>query len=563
MAADLSLLYLIAAILIGGAALAKVAEEYRFPYPIPLIIAGLVLGIAFGSDETILPADFGMDFLAQLTLAAVLFYAGLTMNLKETNRARTSIVLLATLGVLLTAVIAGVTVFAIIPSLGLALLIGSILSPTDPAALFSVLESGGVRVKRKLFTLLEGEAVFNDATAVVLVITVFEPQIIPALREPWFIMVLDFILSMGLGVLIGYAVAYGIGRMIHRTGEDTNISILTATTPILAYGLGEAVSGLLYPIIPGVHPGALACVFAGIFMANAKMVGISFMPRKSMRGVMKNVSFVFEIAVYVLFGFFLDVSGLLAVPNLILYGVLAGLLVIFVARPVSVLLVTLGDKTVDMKERFLLSWAGVKGVASAALAAIAVGVIFSHAESVNGFFSDHLSIPTEFLDLYPGGLQYPFTEYVVLAINSIVFIVIMMSLVIQGLTTPILTRRLGLVEEKDRAQDISIERNATRQALLYLVDQYTEGKIDSKTYLTMKRELEEEIFTLEDELRVLVAERRARVKELAVRSEIVQKKLDFINAEFEKGNLSEAFYSEACTEMESEIEELETRKQMQ
>jgi CPA1 family monovalent cation:H+ antiporter len=229
--------------------------------------------------------------------------------------------------------------------------------------------------------------------------------------------------------------------------------------------------------------------------------------------------------------------------------------VIFVARPVSVILVTLGDKTVGMRERFLISWAGVKGVASAALAAIAVGVILNYTESVNDYFT-RLPLP-----LPPGMSTH--TEYVTLAINSVVFIVIMMSLIIQGLTTPILTRRLGLVEEKDRAQDITIERNATRQALLYLVDQYTEGNIDGKTYSSMKRELEEEIFNLEDELRILVAERRAREKELAVRSEIIQKKLDFINAEYEKGNLSEGFYSEACTDMEAEIEELETRKQMQ
>ncbi len=551
MASDLSLLYLVAAILIAGAALAKVAEEYRFPYPIPLILAGIALGLALGPEESILPADFGMDFLAQLTLAAVLFYAGLTMNLKETNRARTSVVLLATLGVLLTAVIAGVTVTFLIPSVGLALLIGSILSPTDPAALFSILESGGVRVKRKLFTLLEGEAVFNDATAVVLVTTVFEPLIIPVLLQPWYIVLIDFFLSMGMGVLIGYGVAYGIGRLILMTGEDTNISILTATTPILAYGLGEAMSGLLYPLIPGIHPGALACVFAGIFMANAKMVGISFMPQKSMRGVMKNVSFVFEIVVYILFGFLLDVSGLLTFLDgfLIVIGIVVGLLVIFVARPVSVILVTLGDKTVDMKERFLLSWAGVKGVASAALAAIAVGVILDNTESVNSFFALQ-------------NITYTATD-VALVINSIIFIVILMSLFIQGLTTPILTRKLGLVEEKDRAQDITTERNATRAALLYLVDQYTEGKVDATIYQTLKRELEEQIFTLEDELRVLVAERRARVREIEIRTELAKQKIEFLSSNYESGDLSESLFAELKNELDAEIEELETRKRMQ
>ena len=148
---------------------------------IPLILAGIILGQTL--TDSFLPAEFGLDFIAQLALAAVLFYAGLTLNLKETRKAQVSIILLATLGVLLTSVIAGVAVYFILalPVLGLTLLIGAILSATDPAALFSVLESGGVRVKRKLFTLLEGEAVFNDATAVILVTTVYEPLIVPPL----------------------------------------------------------------------------------------------------------------------------------------------------------------------------------------------------------------------------------------------------------------------------------------------------------------------------------------------------------------------------------------------
>ena len=156
-------LYLIAAVLIGGVALAKVAESIKFPYPIVLILAGMVLQLL---PLEVIPEGLGLEFIAQLTLAAVVFYAGLTMNLKETQRSRNSIVLLATLGVLLTSIFSGMAVSFFSGSMiALALLIGAIVSPTDPAALFSVLESGGVRVKRKLFTLLEGEAVLNDATA--------------------------------------------------------------------------------------------------------------------------------------------------------------------------------------------------------------------------------------------------------------------------------------------------------------------------------------------------------------------------------------------------------------
>ncbi len=532
-------LYLIAGILITGAALAKLAEEYRFPYPIPLIIAGIILGQTF--TGSFLPTEFGIDFIAQLALAAVLFYAGLTMNLKETKKAQTSIVLLATLGVLLTSVIAGVTIYftLALPVLGLTLLIGAILSATDPAALFSVLESGGVRVKRKLFTLLEGEAVFNDATAVILVTTVYEPLIVPPLYQEWYIILLDFVLSMGLGVVIGYGVAWGIGRLVYKTVEDTNIAILTATTPILAYGIGEWVAQILL----GVHPGALACVFAGIFLANANLIGLDVMPQKSMRGVTKNVSFVFEIAIFILLGFTLDIVALAADPTLVLTGIIVGLLVIFIARPASVFLVTLHDRTVDWKDRFLISWAGVKGVASAALAAIAVSVILEYGIEVENFL----------------GISATRIGFI---INSIVFIVIMMSLIIQGLTTPFIAKKLDLLEEQDRPQEITTERNAIRQALLHLVDQYTEGKVDSKIYSRLKMELEEQIFEIERELRKIVAERRARLRELEIREELLRKKLEYYDTEYEKGGISEVAYEECKSEIESELEELCSRKRM-
>ncbi len=529
--------YLFVGILVIGAGLAKFAEEYRFPYPIPLIISGIVLAQVFpqqGFVETI-----GIEFIAQLTLAAVLFYAGLTLNIKELRLSLGSVLLLATLGVLLTSVIAGLAIGLIVGTgiagvAATAYLIGAILSPTDPAALFSVLETGGVRVKRKLFSILEGEAVFNDATSVVLVLTVFEPLVVTALwQEPSFV-ILEFALSMGLGVLIGYVVAYGIGWLLHITGEDTNIAILTAATPILAYGIGEAVSLFLESIhLPGVHPGALACVFTGIFMANAKRIGLEILPQKSMRGVMKNVSFAFEIVIFILLGFTLDTMFLLSNPGTVISGVVVALLVIFVARPASVFLVTAPDRSMGVRDRFFLSWAGVKGVASAALAAIAVSVMTA----------------------------YEIDNYVFLGnqINSIVFIVLMISLILQGMTTPYLATRLNLVEEADLAEEISAHRNATRHALLQIVDLYTEGKIPQELYLRMKAELEEEIYTLEDELRKLVSDKRAREQELEVREMVLTYKLSYLQTEYEGGRLSDIAYDDERGEIEAEIEDIMMR----
>ena len=143
------------------------------------------------------------------------------------------------------------------------------------------------------------------------------------------------------------------------------------------------------------------------------------------------------------------------------------------------------------------------------------------------------------------------------------FIVLLVSLIVQGLSTALFANFLGLVEKQDRATEITVHRNATRQALLHLVDMYTEGKVNSALYSRLKAELEEEIFTLEDELRRVVAERRAKVQELGFREEIFKIKLEFYEKQFESGKISEGTYQDLKSELEAEIEEIETRKQIQ
>ncbi len=557
-----TILVLIAGILILGVAIAKIAERYRVPHPIPLVVTGLLMGrvlVALEPGSSLVQIT-GFDFIAQLTLATVLFYAGLTLSLRDLRLSIVNVMLLATVGVLATSLIGGFVLQSLTAAIAIpigitAFLIGAILSPTDPAALFSVLESGGVRVKRKLFAILEGEAVFNDATSVILVITVFEPIVIASLANTvgetnWALIFGEFVASMGLGVVLGYLVARIVGYAIPRAGDDTNISILTATTPFLAYGLGE-----LFTIFY-IHPGALAAVFAGIFMANARRIGLEPLPQRSMRGIMKNVSFFFEIVVFILLGYTLSVpllegnaatepiAFMMANPGILVLGLITAVLVIFVARPISVFLVTAGDRTMGLKERFFLSWAGVKGVASAALAAIAVTVIIQYTHNL-----PEASRPAYLLAIAP----------VIPTIYAVVFTVLMVSLVVQGLSTAFLANVLDLTEKQDRAKEITVHRDATRQALLNLVDRYTEGKVDSDMYGRLKAELEEEIFKLEDELRKVVSERRARIQELTIREEIFKNKLDFYRKEYESGRITDGVYQDLRSELEAEIEEVNNR----
>ena len=510
-------LYIVAAVLIAGAAISKVASQYKFPYPIVLILLGILLRQVISEE---LLDVVGFDFIASLTLASVLFYAGLTMNVKELRLSLKSVILLATAGVILTSIIAGVTI-SLFSTIGLvAFLIGAILSPTDPAALFSVLESGGVKIRRKLISILEGEAVFNDATAVVIVITVFLPFVVPELARPWYMVIMQFVLSLVIGSLIGAGIAFLIGKLLLKTGEETNIAILTATTPILAYGVGE-----LFSVIE-IHPGALAAVSAGIFMANFRQIGLGILPQKSMRGAMKQVSFTFEIIVFIMLGFSLDMQVIVGNPSLILLSLMIAALIILVARPASVFLVTMYDKSMTMKDRFFVSWAGVKGVASAALAAIVVGNITDH------FISE--------------------------MINTIVFIVLLTSLTLQGLTTSFFATRLGLIEKRDLAKEIVIQRDGVRQALLHLVDKYTEGKIDQDLYLQLKAELEEEIFNLEDQLKKVISEKRAKMRELEMRKELLKKRVGYYRQQLESGSIESSTFEEHIRELELEIDELDT-----
>jgi hypothetical protein len=79
----------------------------------------------------------------------------------------------------------------------------------------------------------------------------------------------------------------------------------------------------------------------------------------------------------------------------------------------------------------------------------------------------------------------------------------------------------------------------------------------------LKSELEEEIFELEDELRRVVSERRAKIKELGFREEIFRTKLEFYEKQFDSGKISEGSYQELKSELDAEIEEVITRIQMQ
>ena len=89
-----------------------------------------------------------------------------------------------------------------------------------------------------------------------------------------------------------------------------------------------------------------------------------------------------------------------------------------------------------------------------------------------------------------------------------------------------------------------------------LVDEYTERRVEASLYKRLKAELEEEIFTLEDNLRKMASEKRARLLEVTAREQILQQKLSYYEHEYEKGRLSELVYADQKVKLEDDLNNL-------
>ncbi|MHA1851282.1 MAG: hypothetical protein ACTSW8_08505, partial [Candidatus Thorarchaeota archaeon] len=96
-----------------------------------------------------------------------------------------------------------------------------------------------------------------------------------------------------------------------------------------------------------------------------------------------------------------------------------------------------------------------------------------------------------------------------------------------------------------------------------LVDKYTEGQVSSNLYFRLKAELEEEIYNLEDELRKLVSDKRARMRELEIREDLYKEKLTFFEAEYEKGKVPSGLFEDQRRELQAEIDELSIQRKSQ
>jgi potassium/hydrogen antiporter len=390
-------------LLVAGLVARLLATLLRLPEIVFLLGLGALLGPS-ALDVLDVPLDsLGAQLVFTLGVSSILFYGGLNLSLEILRKVWVSLGLLAVVGVIITAVITGAAaalVFGLPFEQGL--LIGAVLSPTDPAILIPLFI--GSRLRPKVAQTVVAESAFNDPTGAVLALAVAGALLSGqnSLTGPAGDFVGQLALSTAGGVVAGVVLSAAISS--HRTGiwrESSAIAVL-------------AVVGMSYVSLDFAGgSGYLGAFLAGLIVGNMRMLGLSMHDehKRDLEITAHSLSDIVTIFVFVLVGANLPFEkiGEEIAPALAVVAVL-----LLVARPVTVAICMLPDRRSrwTRAELAFVCWTRETGVVPAAL----VGVLAA------------LAVPN-------GDL-----------LAAVVALAILVTLAVQAVPAPWLARRLGLLE---------------------------------------------------------------------------------------------------------------------
>jgi Na+/H+ antiporter len=421
-------LELILVLLVVAAGLAVAAQRLAIPYPVLLVLGGLVLAVLPVRTQV----HIEPQMVLLLFLPPLLFSAAYLTSWRDFASNLRPIVLLAVGLVIVTMTAVAGVAHAVVPGMGwpAAFLLGAIISPPDAVAATAVTQR--LKVPRRIVTILEGESLVNDATGLVAY-----KFALGAVTTGSFSLATaggHFVLVAAGGVALGLAVGWVVAQ-IHRRLEDFETeTAITLLTPYAAY-------------IPAEHlgvSGVLATVAAGGYLGWRNPELLSALTRFRGVGVWKVLLMLFNGLVFILIGLQLEDITQLSL-GVALGTVLAdaGLISVatIVARLVYVPIGTYLPRLLSRKLRardpsppfrsvVLIGWTGMRGIVSLALA---------------------LSLP----ETLPGGA--PFPQRAIIIVLS--FAVILVTLLVQALSLPAVIRGLGFKEE-------TVELREEREALI-------------------------------------------------------------------------------------------------
>jgi cell volume regulation protein A len=371
-------------------------------FGVPTLLLFLLIGIGAGSEG--LGIEFSSPYIAQyigvIALCIILFSGGLDTRFSEIRPVMLPGIIMATIGVALTALFTGLFIYwitnSVVSSVTFSflesLLLAGIMSSTDSASVFSILRSRGLSLKENLRPMLELESGSNDPMA--FMITIVLVQLLQTPDVSGWEVLFVFLKQLLLGILFGFLLGKLSVRIINRINLDNDAlySVLLLTIMFFIYGATSFVGG----------NGYLAVYAGGLMIGNQR-----FVHKRSSLKFFDGLAWLFQIVMFLSLGLLVNPSELLPIAGV---GLLVGLFLIVLARPLTVFISLSAFRKMSIKARFYISWVGLRG---------AVPIIFA---------------------TYPWISEIPQAKM----IFNIVFFITILSLVIQGTTVSSMARWLKL-----------------------------------------------------------------------------------------------------------------------
>ena len=375
-------------------------------FGVPALLLFLTVGMLFGSDG--LGIEFENIYAAKnigtIALCIILFSGGMDTNIAEVRPVMGRGIILATVGVFMTALVTGVTIWWILgmtmksAGVGLltSLLMASTMSSTDSASVFSILRSKGLNLKNNIRPMLELESGSNDPMAYILVVTLVDIIKMNSTPNYWLAagsLVLQLAIGALMGILLGKLSVYIINKI--KIGNDSLYPILVLTLCVFIFSVTYFTKG----------NGFLAVYLGGLVIGNSK-----FVHKRSSLNFFDGLAWLFQLIMFLTLGLLVNPHELIPI---IVPGLIISILMILFTRPLTVFLCLLPFRKMAGRDKLYISWVGLRG---------AVPIIFAIIPLAEG-------VPHARL------------------IFNIVFLCTLVSLVVQGTSLPMIARWLNLAEK--------------------------------------------------------------------------------------------------------------------
>ena len=399
-----------------------IADKIGYKFGVPALLLFLVVGMLFGPHGIgAILGNRGIEIgtetaqaLSTLAMCIILFSGGLDTKLSDIKEVLAPGVTLATLGVLITCAVTGVIIYYIFGwlnavvsvSIWMALLMAATMSSTDSASVFSILRTNGIGLKHNLRPLLELESGANDPMAYVLTTTLIGVVLTAEAEVTALPIIQTIVIQLVMGTVLGLAFGTGLMALMRRVklGNEALYPIMVLTACIFIFAITYYLQGNTY----------LAVYVGGLVIGNSK-----FTRKRQTKSFFNGLTWLSQLMMFLML-------GLMVVPKELLnYQVwlpclIISIVMIFISRPLAVLLCMLPFHNYMQRDRYMLSWVGLKG---------AVPIIFAIMCKANGV---------------------PYADL----IFNVVFLCTIVSLLVQGTTLTYVARKLNLATQPEEARTL-------------------------------------------------------------------------------------------------------------